>query len=172
MLVPVPDSAFDLYLEFLSKGWRSGAACRDAGFSYSTLCNKRKADPAFVEREREAKDIAIGRLDHKIYDAAMDGQLDIGKDWLKAHDREVWGADRKITVENKHTLELTATQEGIQALEAELVRRLELKGSFQEREAIEAESWEGGEGIVPDEALIGEAHIYRVPPINDEEVIG
>jgi hypothetical protein len=117
-------SAQMYYLELRSKGYGPVMASRKADISYETIKNRRRIDPAFATAEREMAQLAVERIDQgTMYEAAMAGDINAAEKWLKAHDRENWGADRKITFEHNQNISITATTEGIMALQAALAER-------------------------------------------------
>lgn len=128
------------YLELRSKGYGPLQASRKADIPYDTIKNRRRIDAAFATQEAEMVRLAIERVDQgTMYEAAMAGDINAAEKWLKAHDRENWGADRKITFETKKTLEINATPEGIMALQAALAERKALAAGadYIEAEVIE-----------------------------------
>ena len=120
-------ASYARYLQGLEKGLRPSDAEKAAGLTHEAVRNRRRADPEFVDAERQAEAVAAEPIEDSLWDAARNGNVPAAIKWLEKRSPERWPSD-KMLVETKTTLELDATDRvgNILALMARLQERREL----------------------------------------------
>lgn len=129
---------FGRYLKNLENGMRISKAAEKAGLSYQSVLKRRKTDPEFIQREKDAEAIAAEPVENSLYDAAVNGNVPAATKWLEKRAPDRWPSDKTV-IETKATLELDATDhiQNIIAMMAKLQQRAELQGEVIDVEVIE-----------------------------------
>jgi hypothetical protein len=87
------------YLGYLEDGMLKFAAAKRAGIGYRTIQRYRNADPDFKDLESLLMLVALEPIEKVVRDLALQGDLTAAKMILAAHNRSVYGADAKLTVD-------------------------------------------------------------------------
>ena len=87
------------FLDLRRSGVPAEVAAAAVGISLATVKSRRKKYPTFKKAEQEAKGIAVGNLETRLYRRAMDGSDRATEFYLKSHKREVYGDMQKKEVE-------------------------------------------------------------------------
>lgn len=123
---PFDDAAKAAYCAALRAGLLKREAARQTGFSYQTVRNHLQNDPDFAEAAADAHAEATESVETVLYDLAKQGDLSAIRMWLKAHDRDTYGEDQKLTIDaTEAAVQLSANQAfaKIAELRTELERR-------------------------------------------------
>ena len=99
MSTKTPASTLDKFLEVLSTAANVRASAAAAGISPRTAYRHQKSDPDFAERWRVAVLDALSRIEERIFNAALDGDMQAAR-WLLARRMpEVYG--RRVEMEHR-----------------------------------------------------------------------
>lgn len=138
------------FLILLTRGNTVKVAAAASGFTlqrYTNLCAAAKRGneeaSAFVERVEQAKAKAVVEYMQVLRQAALAGEYRAGVEWLKAMQKDEFGADNKIIIEHKVTENLEILIQKIESLLPpqifeELMEGLQMK-QFVQDEIIDAE---------------------------------
>lgn len=112
------------YLLLLEDGELHHAACKLSGLKTATVQEHRRNNPQFADAERNAKAEGIEKVEQKLKDAAMDGNLMAVETFLKAND-ERYAPKRANEFNSVIIVPITAANalERIAVLKEELERR-------------------------------------------------
>lgn len=119
---------WEKFFKLIEKGARPSEACKQAGVTMNGYYTKMREDPEFKERMVQAEAIASEPIEEAVKEAAIGGNVQAQKLWLEKRSPDRWPSDKRLTVENKQTLELEAGPRlaRILALQDRLANRLEL----------------------------------------------
>lgn len=109
------------FLQCLREGMLKQAACEACNIGYRTFQRYMAADPEFRVEVEAALAYAREKVEHVLYEAALQGEPWAVKMWLSAHDKSTYG-DR-IQVEKTVTHEIGSSLEAVLALREQLEER-------------------------------------------------
>lgn len=104
------------FIETLAQKLTVGAAAEAAGISYRTSFNWRNTDPAFAEAWDEAQEVAIERLETRVYEQAMQDEQPLRQFFVLKRFRPEYRDNYRIEITGG--LELLAAPELLRRLEA------------------------------------------------------
>lgn len=86
------------FVELVQRGRRPRTAAEDVGFTWQTVRNHLRSDPAFAEAFQEAGDLASERVEEVVYDLATEGSLAAAKFWLTNRTRDWVDSTKQVQV--------------------------------------------------------------------------
>lgn len=140
----IEPAAWEAYLESLRNGARFSKAAKAAGFSYTSVANRRKVDPDFVLAEREAEAQACEVIEDALWAVAVKGNTTAILHWLGNRGNGRWSDTRRpdrqvlqLDVAGRVELDSGAAMASIFGLMDALSKRAQARGELAEGVVID-----------------------------------
>lgn len=134
----IEPAAWEAYLESVRNGSRFSKAAKAAGFSYTSVANRRKVDPDFVLAEREAEAQACEVIEDALWAVAVKGNTTAILHWLGNRGNGRWSDTRRpdrqvlqLDVAGRVELDSGAAMASIFGLMDALSKRAQARGELE-----------------------------------------